>query len=225
MTKGVALTLAGAVLLIAASAALLLRNDEPRFKGRTLKDWIRLSHQTSGDPEIREAIIAITTNSVPLLVQRLAANTGWEGRLDARLPMYLRTNTLITPFLFRRRDPAYYAESALRISGTNAACAVPALAELLSESHPRRVQLQAILILCDIGPAALPAMRQAMRSSDHLMRNIAVEAISKMGTNAAHAIPELVAALSDTDYRVRMRATNVLETVAPDALTNSPINR
>jgi HEAT repeat protein len=77
-----------------------------------------------------------------------------------------------------------------------------------------------MLILSAIGPAALPSMRQAMRSPDAFVRVFAVLAIGQLGTNAAPAIPDVVTALSDPDASVRTTATNalsLLETGAQDA--------
>jgi HEAT repeat protein len=217
-----AFILVGAVLLAVAIAVLVPRNAELRFDGRTLDQWIQANSQRPDDLEAREAILTITTNSVPLLLQRLAADTSSESRLEAKLPASLRKNPVINRFLYRQRYRAACSVRAFRITGTNAACAIPAVAQLLGDRYPTQVKVEAIIILSDIGQAALPAIRQAMRSTDVLVRGLAVHATGRLGTNAAPAIPDVVAALSDPDISVRTTATNVLQTLAPDALTNVP---
>src|SRR5207249_1152837 len=95
--------------LAVAIAALLLRKDEPRYKGRTLEQWIKVNSQRPDDPEAREAIVIITTNSLSLLVARLASDTSWGSRLEAKLPGFLRTNTIITPLIYRQRFHTAYS--------------------------------------------------------------------------------------------------------------------
>jgi HEAT repeat protein len=169
-----------------------------------------------------EAILTITTNSVPVLVQRLSADTSAESRLEAKWPTFLRTKTIMTEVLYRRRYRAACAVRALRLSGTNAASAVPAVAQLLSSTNPQPVQVNAILILSAIGPAAVPAIRQAMKDPDPSVRGLGVFGVGQLGTNAGPAIPDLVAALSDPNNSVSNAATNVLRALARLGLTNAP---
>jgi hypothetical protein len=206
------------LLLAAVVAVLLLRNADPRYKGRTLEQWIHANSQMPDDPEAREAILTITTNSVPMLLHRLAADTRSEERWEAKLPAFLRKNPIINRFLHRQRYRAACSVRAFMLSGTNAACAAPALAQLLSGPNPQAVKLSAIIILSNLGPAALPSMRQAMNSPDAFVRGLAVFGIGQLGTNAALAIPDVAVALSDPDIGVRTTATNVLKGFAPAPL-------
>jgi hypothetical protein len=223
MPTRAALILAGAALLAVATAVLLLRNPEPRYKGRTLEYWIQCNRQSPGDPDAREAIVSITTNNVPLLLQRLTADTSSEERLAAKVAASLRKNTIIRRFiidhfLYRQRYRAACSVRAFRVSGTNAASAAPEVAQLLNGRYSLMVKTHAILILTEFGPSALPSIRQAMKNPDAHVRGMAVYAAGQLGTNAAPAIPDLVASLADADYSVRSTATNVLDTLAPELL-------
>ncbi len=93
-----------------------------------------------------------------------------------------------------------------------------AVAQLLPQTNSQMVKTEAIIILAAIGPAALPSIRQAMKSPDPFVRGLAMYATEKLGTNAALAIPDLRAALSDPDLSVRTTAKKALQAVAPDAL-------
>jgi len=222
MATRAALILAGAVLLAIAIAVLLSRTAEPRFKGRTLEQWIQANSQRPHDSEAREAIVTITTNSVPILLQRLAADTSSESRLEAKLPASLRENSIINRLIYRQRDRAAYSVRAFKISGTNAACAIPAVAQLLIYHNSLQVKAEASIILSEIGPAALPAIRQAMSSTNALVRALVVTTTGWLGTNSAPLIPDVVTALTDPDLKVRIAATNFLGTLDRHDLINLP---
>jgi hypothetical protein len=200
-------------------AVLMPHDDEPRYNGRTLEQWIQINVRSPQDPQAREAIITITTNSVPLLVQRrLTHDTRLESWLKAKLPAFLRKNTIISRFLYRKTYRAACAVRAFKVSGTNAACAIPAMVQLLNASNALQMKVEATIILSEIGPPALPSIQHAMRSPDSLVRALAIQTTEELGTNAAPAIPDLLAALSDPDIEVRTAATNALETLAPETL-------
>ena len=164
------------------------------------------------------AIITLTTNSLPLLIDRLLADTSSESRLEAKLPSSLRANTAISRLLNRQRYLAACAVRAFRISGTNAACAIPAVAQLLTVTNELTVKLHAMMILSYIGLPAMPSIQEATRSPDAFVRALAVNGIERLGTNAGPAITNVVAALLDPDNSVRWTATNALRKLAPDAI-------
>jgi HEAT repeat protein len=110
---------------------------------------------------------------------------------------------------------------AFEIAGTNAACAVPGLAAMITDDNPP-VTIDSIYVLTLIGPPAAPAIRRAMSSRIPYVRAAAIGSLKRFGTNAAEAIPDVVTALSDYDINVRQSATNLLETLYPDLLTNTP---
>jgi hypothetical protein len=221
MLRRAAIIFAAAVLLAVAIATLLLfRNDEPGYKGRPLSDWIWTNRQNPDDPEAREAIVVITTNSVPVLIRWLGRDTRFEENLERKLPSFMRTNNLISRYMSRGRYRTACSAKAFKISGTNATCAIPPLTKLLAHTNSTTVKVHATMALSCIGPAALTSLRQAAMNPDSLVRGLAVVGLRRLGTNA---IPDLIAALSDPEPSVRHQATNALEQISPEALPLSPL--
>jgi hypothetical protein len=225
MARRTAFILFGALLLAAVVvvAALLLRNDEPQYKGRNLVYWMKANSKAPNDPDIRKAIATITTNYVHVLVRWLCQDTSPEERMEAKLPDFVRGFSLVHRFTYRNRRHMACSWGAFKIAGTNAVCAIPALTEVLSSTNNTTAKVQAMLALQFIGPAALPAIRQAMTNRDALVRGLAVENLRIMGTNAVTAVPDLIAALYDPDADFRLSVTNALREIAPEVLSGPPV--
>jgi hypothetical protein len=224
MLARAAFIFAGTLLLGAAMATLFLLYHEPTYKGRRLEHWIKVNSRSPDDPAAREAIVFITTNSAPELVRWLSADVNPRWTLRSKLPPFLLRNQFVRRLVSRENNlrRAALATRAFEVAGTNASPAIAALDELLSDRQPFSIQAQGFYILRFIGPAALPQLRHAMSNYDPNIRLAAVDGIKRLGTTATVATPDLIAALSDTDTWVRQNATQALEVIAPNALTNSP---
>jgi HEAT repeat protein len=68
-----------------------------------------------------------------------------------------------------------------------------------------------------IGAPAVPALMDALRSADPIVRKKAVEVLGRMGEDAAPAVPALTALLDDPDFGVRKAAARTLGQIGPDA--------
>ena len=68
-----------------------------------------------------------------------------------------------------------------------------------------------------IGPAAVPALLQALASPEKAMRLKATEVLGRMGPEAKDAVPDLVRLLEDPDLAVRKAATRTLGRIGPAA--------
>jgi hypothetical protein len=223
MRGGTILLIAGSCALIAAAGVLLYSRDrEPSYNGRSLAQWVKVISQAPGDREAQEAIVCITTNSFPVLLRWAFADTT-PFRLIHKLPPSVSQNAHLRPLLYRDADirRAAFAIRAFEIAGTNAACAVPLLAAKITDGNPE-VTIQAICMLPLFGATAVPVIRRAMTSRHPYVRSVAIGSFRRFGTNAAEAIPDVVKALSDYNINVRQNATNLLQTLDPVALTNSP---
>jgi hypothetical protein len=68
-----------------------------------------------------------------------------------------------------------------------------------------------------IGAAAVPALADALQSSDPDTRLKAVEVLGRMGPNAQAAVPELTRLLDDPDERIRKAAARTIGQIGPAA--------
>lgn len=216
--------IAGCVLLTAAVIIFCLWDTEPSYNGRTLAQWVKASSQASGERETHIAIISIATNFAPVLVRWVFADTTPRFDLLNQLPFNARQHPFLRPFLFRDKEMlrAACAMRAFEIAGTNAVSAITALEPMVTGHNPQAVQVLALHVLSLIGTPAVPSIRHATLSSDSFVRFAAIGALRRIGTNATEAIPDLVRALSDQHFLVRQNATNALETLFPQILTNPP---
>jgi HEAT repeat protein len=106
------------------------------------------------------------------------------------------------------------AISALGGVGAEAAAAVPDLVALLPQDGPRG--LHVVRPLGAIGPAAVPALIQALRGRDADVRSRAAQVLGLIGPEAQAAAPTLVEVLRDPEARVRVRAAEALWQIAQD---------
>jgi HEAT repeat protein len=173
-----------AVLLLTVAGLALARwlNPEPRIQGRALSEW--LAQLRSTDPAERQAAAEAVTSMGP----------------DA-LP-YL-TGTLTRP-------PSPAQKAAL-----SAAKYVPRwlkgpLSRIYSPSSEivnKHTALYAISLLGTNATGAATAVGQVLREPHVALSGAAAATLIRLGTNA---LPELIAALSDGNYTVRVNACNAL---------------
>ena len=184
------------LLLLVGLGFPLLISSEPRHAGRPLSYWVERYH-SKGSDDAREAIRALGTNAIPLLLAELQCTPPqWLAPvrpvLSAVRPsfvhrMYERT--------WDRRDAAAFAFHALGAQGSPA---VPRLIPLLSLNN------RAPLALAYIGPTAVTPLAQAAESADLLTRQAAIRALGDMSNSAA--LPPLFRSVSDTNATIRRAA-------------------
>jgi hypothetical protein len=73
-----------------------------------------------------------------------------------------------------------------------------------------------------IGAPAVPALMEALQSSDVQVRVKAADVLGRMGPDANDAVPELIRLLDDPDERVRKTATRALGRIGPSAQAAVP---
>lgn len=115
-----------------------------------------------------------------------------------------------------------YAVEALGKMGPEARSAVPNLVQILKakETDPELRQ-QAARCLGQIGAAAatggVPALSEALKDSEAVVREAAAEALGKFGGQARTAAPSLIAVLDDKETTVRRAALAALALIGADA--------
>ena len=115
------------------------------------------------------------------------------------------------------------ALKAAGILGPTAAPLVPDVAEMLLEPG---LTEEAALALSHLGPDAFPALRDALRSSDPIVRREALRSIGKLKERApleaSAVVPLLVARTKDEDPGVRAVAATYLGILHDDAASALP---
>jgi HEAT repeat protein len=105
------------------------------------------------------------------------------------------------------------AQSALRQMGKPA---VPALSALLKDPKTSRpLRARTTYILENSGPDAFPALIEALKSPDSILRSAAARGLGKWDVLASAAVPALVAALGDPDENVRLASAEALARIGP----------
>ena len=73
-----------------------------------------------------------------------------------------------------------------------------------------------------IGPSAVPALIEGLRSADSDVRLKACEVLARMGSGAKDAVPDLMPLLDDPDERIRKAAARTLGRIGPEAAPAIP---
>ncbi len=189
-------------LAIATVLGVRYATREPTYNGRTLGQWVL--DVKSSDPKIRANAEAALRAMGPQAVKGLSFTLVKEPGLLTRFIQSLGRSTpriLKTP-LHRVFNPGqqisdkYAAAEALKIMGTNAEAAVPALGRML-ESPNVLLSSAAGQALGKIGPSAVPVLIEALDNGDYNIRANACAALGELGTNSAPAIPRLTKILVD----------------------------
>ncbi|HXV22785.1 MAG TPA: HEAT repeat domain-containing protein, partial [Alphaproteobacteria bacterium] len=93
---------------------------------------------------------------------------------------------------------------------TDSAAEIDTLVERLKHEDDGFVQWHIIRALEQVGPAAVPALTDALRDERSTVRAGAAEALGEIGGDAESGIPALTAALRDEDDQVRQSAAGAL---------------
>jgi HEAT repeat protein len=199
-------------------------SGEPSYGGLTLSEWLEvhsgISSSSKTSAQAEDAIRHIGTEAVPYFIKWIQSEPSeWATRLE-------KTRNIVKVFTFpdsRRmiqlRERPSYAVEGFKILGPQAKAAIPALTNFLNGSGPNT--RSAMFALAYIGKDSLPSLMPCLTNQPARIRLYAVESMPLLGTNARPAVPTLLKALNDPDTRVRMRVTNTLRQIAPEALNRA----
>jgi HEAT repeat protein len=129
---------------------------------------------------------------------------------------------LLTIIANQNAQARFYALTSIQQLGADAAPATPTLISCLTD---RAVSIAAYEVLgrLKLEPhRVVPVLVNIAQGSDPLSRALAILTLGDYRKEAQGAVPTLLAALSDDHAVVRDAATNALQQIAPDLLTNSP---
>lgn len=222
-------------IALALAYAILSRDNEPRYKGKTLSEWLAIytavpmegaSAPAETQREAQLAIRSIGTNALPFVLEWMRQEPSpWRETLLNKLPQALQNWPLLKSLIRGKSlQRAERAGSVFVILQTNAVCAIPELETLMQDNgRPERAN-SVITCLTWIGPAAIPVLTNALANPNQSNRWYIILSLREMtlfnryGDSYRDAcLPALIRAFNDPDPFVRRLATN-----AVGSLTNEP---
>jgi HEAT repeat protein len=163
---------------------------------------LRATNRPDIASEAAACLAAIGPAGAPALVEALG---------NPRLP-----SCRYAAFEFSSADPAIF--------GTNAALAIPALAQLAvdTDSELARLAIRALGRINRQPQLTVPALIVALHSTDNMVRYDAARSLMWVGGSARSAVPALLQCFNDPDWGVRSITTNALLSIAPETLEMPP---
>ena len=217
------------IAIVVAFAALLLvtvvfwLNREPVHQGRPLSEWV--SETRSRDPAVKKAALAALQAMDEQAVTHLAGSLNRDETVLERINRTIgdkiprRFKQMASGLLDVQRtvDRKREAVHALKMMGTNAQEAVPALGRLLRDPNVLLSSL-AGTALAEMGPAAVPELISALDEGDYNVRANACSALGKLRTNALPAAPHLASILWTDTGPILGSASYALSRIGQGAL-------
>jgi hypothetical protein len=205
-------------LLAVTLLLLLTREREPVYQGRELSAWVHLWGLSDSDSiskrQAQEAIVALGTNNLDLLVRRISFEPTRSRTLGLtlRLPGPIR-KVLLRPVVNRMATESRLARDALEAfyaMGPAGAPAAPRLAKIIN-SGDESSAMNALKALEATGEAALPTLGSIITNGT-TSTQIRMRAIYhlKYHTDSPIVRNALTNALHDPDPEIRRHATNIL---------------
>jgi len=212
------------IVLIFAGCALtvlflifLWPESEPSYKGKSLSQWLTIyGEQESSREEAAEAVRAIGTNSLPVLVKRLHYEPGRMHNLARslvdKLPDAISESRAADYVLNRGYYHSDLAYSGFMILGQDASPAIPGLISMICDTNSQFSNLRALNALACIGPKALPAVSEALSDRKRKNRDLLLGFVDAMANsvNGPEPFAVLAHSVGDSDRNVAERAVTAL---------------
>jgi hypothetical protein len=214
------LAFAGLVALVVGLLLLLNRDPEPAYNGKRLGEWISIYLAAESLTAVKEAGAAIQmigTNALPILIDwidyhhgplRRHALTHWD-----KLPGGLRNHSVFHRWLFGGYQRSGHAQSAFAVLRDQAVPAIPALHQLVRDSASPETRRGAVMALAAIGPGAMTAMTNILATAFYDEQRLVLNSLTKLGTNAAPAVPALIHQVHHGDMRTAELSAETLGTL------------
>jgi hypothetical protein len=225
--------------VIAAGAMLSFfafkQTSDPRYEGKALSGWLRLADKanpkSSERAKAEEAIRAIGTNALPLLLKWTAAEpNGVQDNFEsiAKRIVGAKRAGEWSATLFGKQAGAKHelAGKGFEILREQAAPAI----RRLSEMAKKRGNPFALFMLAKIGKSGLPRILDVLGDATDENRYVAVDCVSILqssGVDCSVALPTLLECLTGTNHLVAMCAVGALESFTnyPDIVIPGVFNR
>jgi hypothetical protein len=215
-----------AIPLLLLAALILGQTSQPIYQGDTLAEWLDDYEAYPTHDRSYQAIRAIGTNALPSLLRWTAHEpSDLSCQLNewvSNLPPTISEARLVRHLAILDRRPGFVPRG-FELLGYDALRAVPELDRLMHAPDAPRDGYQAATALAWIGPAGL---RPLMAAAGDPKAGCRVSAITALGymvrTDARPALPLLRSLLTNADENIRTAATNSIEFIQREALTNAP---
>ena len=197
-----------AASIIGAGAALYaLGPDEPTHEGLTLSEWIEklgAPGDKAGQARAEDALRAIGSSAVPHLVRLLQAR---DSNLKEQIELIARLQPWFNVSFGRASAQRAKAVRAFSALGPAAVEAVPELRVTLEEGeNPKDVAET----MAQIGPKAITALRDALRSDDPNVRSAAIHGLDVSAHSPDDIVSDFLVMLSDGNAIVRFHAARAI---------------
>ncbi len=214
---------AAGLALVSVLGIVLLRENQPQYKGRSLQYWVELRARPpapaapdySSQPRYEDSATAIRhigTNAIPFLLKWVAYDP--PVAMQALERLVWQGGMFTSPFarlpFFRQRTRAEAVFYAFLVLGPDAGCAIPALTRLAENPEKPVVAdraqkcIMVILLMAQKAqpPGSLsPLVLSALTSSSQLLSNVAadVQITSRAAASLRFAPPEPSVSLTLTN--------------------------
>lgn len=193
---------------------------EPLYHEMALSDW--LFHQSDRPDEVADAVRAIGTNALPILIKWVEFQVpAWRYKV-----MRLYTKARLLPYKSalanilgddKQLQRSYNSVFAFRVLGADASAAVPELSRFVTNAHNYDRRSAALALAYIGGREALPPLLAAVqeKTTPDLHRAMIAGAIPHLnyrGAELTNAVPVMIACLQETNQFVPSLAASALGT-------------
>jgi len=226
----------GGVVIAIALIALINRDSEPSYQGKSLSRWLTIDatsehDSTPGEQTARAAMKHFSTNALPFLltwVRYEPPRTGAKSILRAlvrELPGGITPDALVDwCYVDPQEVRADRAAEAFALLDEQVRPAIPALAQLMNDRTFPNASSRALSALGYIGEEAIPVLLAQLANPNASYRQEVAYLFGispKLATNPDAVVPLLVRCLADQDMRVRGVAAESLGRIAERSRTHA----
>jgi hypothetical protein len=211
------------------------RDNEPKYNGKTLTQWLEISRSRRYDnrwPQAEDAVRHIGTTALPWLTKWMSyERPAWQDK-TAQSKVWRFLPRQLYRLLHNQEYEAMFAEEGFRILAPTSPQVSAELARLM-DTWPKRSATRALVTVMNLGRAGLPILFNTAtnRAAPTPLRCAALQGIafvfSSQRTNTANfstndipLIPGLVGCLEEPDSTIRAAVVSTLRIIAPEVATN-----
>ena len=209
------LILIGVLVLVALIVAVLRRDPEPSYGGRSLSEWLaRLAAVPDGDPpqqaQAAAAIRQIGTNALPYLLKWIQYKPlPWTKALNRITGGLIGKYDFLSDY--KNAIRAEQAMEAFRALGPGACAAIPQLLRLMNDPSRSWSAGRAASVIVRMGTnarPALPALIRLLTNTNPWAAFGAVTALGDLTLEPQLVVPALAPCLLSSNFVIRLFAAH-----------------